>query len=1004
MATIPYVTSAGKPWWSAARLNSLFAEFDRRLSLALAGKTPYLLARYPFTPFLPLAAGYCQLPIGYAGSPHPAGIQATTGLLGTVYGFTGPDAPHVYFAYTTPWDQAALATAADTCTEISRDEAALTMLVDDSALTSNLETSLQAFTRTDPDTEVAYWLVSSTAPGVGMPGRAMRQHRYAVAELVCEGLATFTVPRTWDRYGCFRIHNLSAVDLTLTVETYEADGATPGADQTIAVPKFGCRSFRREPGYYDAAWNYFWQARAGLDKRFFKALGIGLPESSAEASNIAHPNILRLWLQVLEAEPDPWIDPPDERPRYGALFGDPTTPTTIVHDLLVHTGTVQSVGWDAAQLPVKRSGTLHGWATLVDDLAPLGIVATIAGPTVTLSRSTASPPNDAPGVPANGLDVFCPGTNLLWAQDGSVSIPGQAPVDVPVRQRQYSVLPLTLITSVPITPDPIGTAVTGYVANAPYTATVDATIYGDTGTSEPLPYDDGTAFPGSGTVARNVAVSAAGTAFTGIYSNVTEWRLTPAGFAARLHYQRTLTASADGERYGPADPTTGQSGIGSIYDRWTGLNVERVSWLALAPPGWTPNSISPLQARAFGRQQIQPAAGGAWWTEDWANLASDPDGQEPTATGKVLVDYPELKYLSDAAGQLVGDAYIQDPGGGGLDDVLFTRYEVLFDNDEARGAMDHLDWAHRISFTSGTPYNPGGALTEVFYLRRAMQIEDFNSLAWAVNSWTRTKPLMTLALLWLKREANEPYGLVFPEGQAGLDWLPTIGAYRFTELEYGPDWRRSEWATVLPVKLESNWPDYPGAPVTGGDPGYFWVTTADVTALATAKGLPWFVCRAGGARKIVSWQWPLGEPDGFMQWVAAEASSDTHHIDPSESQDWNHGIPTIHPCAVGPPDDVLLGTSKHLASFAAIISVVNYPGFQPNTRLLHFPGFGRYLLDFYCDTLDSPNGTNWVGGAFFTDHSTQSTICDLGLTYAALPPGTAGLTQIASHPYIDLAG
>jgi hypothetical protein len=264
---------------------------------------------------------------------------------------------------------------------------------------------------------------------------------------------------------------------------------------------------------------------------------------------------------------------------------------------------------------------------------------------------------------------------------------------------------------------------------------------------------------------------------------------------------------------------------------------------------------------------------------------------------------------------------------------------------------------------------------------------------------------MSLALLWLKREANPPYGLVFPEGDQWRYDLPTIGAYPFVELEYGADWRQSQWATVLPIKHESDWPDYPGAPITGSISGYFWVTTADVAALAVEKDLPWAVVRFGEAQKIVAWRWPLGEPDGFMQWVAAEGSADTHHIDPSyDGQDWNHGIPTIHPCADGPPEDVLLGTSQHLASFAALIQVLNYPGFQPNTRILHFPGFGRYLADFYCDTLDSPNGTNWVGGAFFTDHTPRSTVCDLGLTYAALPPGTAGPVKIASHPYIDLAG
>ena len=923
MPSVSYVTSNAKPWWSASRLNGLFAEFDRRLTLALAGKTPYLLPRYPFNPFLPLAPGAFTLPIGYTGPAQP-GFLATTGLMGSLYVFTGTDAPHVYFAHPPPWNQAARAAAAATAPEISRDEAALTLLVDDSALAINLEPSLEAFTRTDPDTEVTYWLVSSTAPGPEMPGRAMRQHRYAVAELVCEGLATFTVPRAWDRYGCFRIHNLSAVELTLTVETFEADGETPGEDQTIDVPKFGARAFRREPGYYDAEWTYFWRARAGLDKRFFKPMGNGFPEGSAAASNIAHPNVLLKWLEILEAEPDPWIDPPSERGRYAGLFGDPTKPTTVIHDLLVHNGTVESVGWDVAQEPVPRAGALRGWAKLSEDLAPLGIAVATAGDAVTLSRSTAAPPDDAPGVAANGLDLFCPGSNLMWSQESSPSIPGQAPVTVPVRQRQYSVLPVTLVATVPLTPDPWHTPVIGYVANSPTTTTVDALIYGDLGTSEPLPVDNGTFFPGSAPVGRSRMMSAAGAAFTGIYSSVTRWQLTPNGFAARLHYQRTLTADAAGELYGTPEPNTGEVNVGTLYDRWTGVNVERVSWLALAGPGWTANSIKPTQARAFGRQLIQPDAGGAFWTEDWDFLDSDPDGLEPTATGKVLVEYPSLKSLSDATGQLVGAAYLQDPGGSALLNVLFTRYEVLFDNDEARGVVDYLDWAHRLSFTAGTPYSPGGDIEEVFYLRRAMQIEDFNSLAWAVNSWTRTKPLMSLALLWLKREVNPPHGLVLPEGDQWRNFeLPTIGAYPFVELEYGPDWRSGEWGTVLPIKRESDFPGYPGAPLPGSDSSYFWVTSADVEALAIDKDLPWAVVRFGEAQKIVSWRWPVGDPmppGGFMR---SSMPPNERPIPISFARlicrmAGITGSPPYTTCADGPPDDVLLGTSKHLAAQAAI--------------------------------------------------------------------------------------
>ncbi len=922
MATVPYVTSS--PWWSAANLNTLCGEFDRRLTLAMAGKTPYLLGRY----------GACDeslfsterrffLPIsGYSGDPVVDGIEFPKGVMGAVYAFKGTadGVDVVYFARTNSFSQGAMDTSASSSTEVSHDLTAKTVVVDDSSAAISLEWSLKALRRTV--SSVPCWLVPQTTGS----RRAMRKHRYAVAELVLEACDTFTVPRTWNRYGCFRLHNLSAIEVAVTVETYESDGTTSGTSHTITIPKFGCRAFRREPGYYDDSLNYFWKARAGLDKRFYQPTGPWVVEQSARANNFANPNIIADWLDVLGAQRDPYVDPPDEGARYTALFGDPSDPETLIHDLIAHTGAAKSIGWDTSSDPVIQSGTIGGSTTLTADLAAMGITLTVVGDTYQLDRDDAT----APGEDASGLDLFAMGSNLMWLQAQTVTVPGHTPFSRAEVQRQYSTLPVTLVEDVPVgvlsNPAP-----SGFAASYPTTSLYSGSDW---------------------TVKRLSQIGDAGDSVDGPYSSVGDWILTPFGFAAQWSY--SFTHASTSPVTGPeVDPMNG-----GIWDRWSGVTVSRKSWIHIKSPGWSLGSLKPTRHRSFGKQLYDASGPTFWSTEDWSGILSDPDGNEPTSTGKVLIETPDLKYLSDITGDTVGDVYdVVTLGGGGVGpiDITETRYRVRPDSDEARSAISEIVETTRVQYNQGTPTLEGGETPGYYYHRRPMQIEDYNSLAWMVNGWTRTVPLITIKLLWLKRtdeagingfyipdfEWNPPN----PGGGALIIPAPKNCAWGMVPGYPTAAWTKSAWSGILAISERQDIPKwseckadagrvnnietvysgayrdcylvttpiipYPyftweifgtehlysnsssvnstSASYTGSawdfpdvDSGFYWVTTEEVYSLASAKGLPY-----------VHLVW--GQAQTCLVAPPREENANTHRVNPTpqfiEYYDPGYGIP-----------------------------------------------------------------------------------------------------------------
>ena len=226
--------------------------------------------------------------------------------------------------------------------------------------------------------------------------------RFALAEIIIEGVPSVTIEKTWDKYACFRIHNLNSHPATITFE-----GGTGG--YTVALDPFECATVRRDwsadagTGHYKnyrSGKTYFFTFEGG-DPRcywFFPTSGGvigggGRAANSMQANNLTNPAILLDWIQYFQRTPDAtttfagWKDDPSVQcdiydfykklPGRAAIFGDPSDPATLVGDLLHHKGDIKILRASLTKRePVTGNPvitwdkvTFNGYATIVADFA-----------------------------------------------------------------------------------------------------------------------------------------------------------------------------------------------------------------------------------------------------------------------------------------------------------------------------------------------------------------------------------------------------------------------------------------------------------------------------------------------------------------------------------------------------------------------------------------------------------------------------------------------------------
>lgn len=691
--------------------NALWAEMDRKVGLCLGGLSPMLKSLY---------------------TPNAYVADAPDGLYGARYYFTDAGSPEIYFSGT--FDQDLIDDAAASATEVSRDTTAGTMIVtvtDASPLGGggvvDLDWSLKILRRVDgADTFV---LRPDQRETTVADIRPIRHHRHAVAELVCQDMATFTVPESWDRYACFRIHNLSRVEMTVTVEDSTA------GDHTIVVPKYGCRAFRRIPAgevggpSYDDSLTYFWAFKNARSRpRFALAGGALLPESSAAANNLSNlVNLLFQWGVALGWEQDPAVVY-NQQSSFSTLFADPTDTATKLGDLIHHKGTVGAVSFSGTDVVLTR-GTFTGVDSLVADLTALGF--TITGTLSTDITATAS-----------GAYLWAPGANLLFlgnATHGGVAVsPGLryvAPSPV--------VITSAITDSAGELPGPLST--TAVTETREWWSSIAAHEADDTlpdslvtGTS----YVEERASPVTTGWVLDTTIEDANTTIEDGYPDadtltLSDWRLGPMG------YEMTVTRSRRVTRCGSAGTSDWMQPFG-LYDsidadgvvtkstviRLTGKSAPDSSLVASGWPTVTaPGTFYPDLERAYGQA---PYTGGTSDTET-ADFGSRELAHDPAKANRTILTREDNRLLHTATSTQ-------------FDSTTSPSYRI-FDVGEELDLCDSVNavagrptaYANMLRYCAGLPAIPD-AFEPVDYKRLPFSAHLFNLLAWYVNSVTRCAP------------------------------------------------------------------------------------------------------------------------------------------------------------------------------------------------------------------------------------------------------------------------
>lgn len=227
-----------------------------------------------------------------------------------------------------------------------------------------------------------------------------KSYRYALAEIIIENQdLTLELPASYDKYSCFRIHNLQPKEQTVSFAGVFA----------VVLQPFGCATVRRTSATadfagYETGYNYFLKYREG-DYRHFWFFPTSFHQdvlvienrpvrayenvsSSMQANNLSNPCILYDWINALTIIPgeafDEWA--PASRPAwfvqdeyelhniynsyspaYSTLFGNPANASTKVADLIHHKGTILIIKQHKTENFITDEGVDSGWKRIEFD-------------------------------------------------------------------------------------------------------------------------------------------------------------------------------------------------------------------------------------------------------------------------------------------------------------------------------------------------------------------------------------------------------------------------------------------------------------------------------------------------------------------------------------------------------------------------------------------------------------------------------------------------------------
>ena len=411
---MPLAIDRTEKMWTARNLNDLYARFDNKCARTLDGKTPFVVG---------------------LSSKIPFGVQ---------YDYSRDPDTSFYITGST-LTQTQIAVELSKLESKHLDVAGGQVYVDHYVNSYDptycnvgaIQTSFELHKRTidgvDYDVHLGWddWdsgylsyvrsYFSSVSSSPSLPPGRIHKHKIAVAEIRLEGITTFRILNSYQRFDCWRVHNFGSKDATVFLQLPD------GSSERKTVPAMGCRSFRRRAdGTWLSTWRdgtpcvYFLPYVAG-DVPYFAggppmygilndSMAVRL-ERSAKANNIANPFIALQWMRAMGA----WVDARymhDIRTMYPE-YADPTDANTTIGDAIFT--------WGRARVQIYSSLTnavfedyitiFSGVTDFVPKLERIGINVEVSGDVLVM---TTKRPNAIVRIYPIDCNVFRYGNAPYW--------------------------------------------------------------------------------------------------------------------------------------------------------------------------------------------------------------------------------------------------------------------------------------------------------------------------------------------------------------------------------------------------------------------------------------------------------------------------------------------------------------------------------------------------------------------------------------------------------------
>jgi len=399
--------------WSASNLNDLYSRFDNKCARTLDGKTPYVVGLGQKIPF-GVTYDYSRDPdtsfYVFGSTPTQTQIEHELSFLETKYQDKGGGQVYVDKYVTTFNSNNCNIAAIQKSFELHK------RTVDGIEYDIHLgwddwNSGYLSYVR-------SYFSSVSSIPSLP-PGR-IHKHKIAVAEIRLEGVTTFKILNSYQRFDCWRVHNCGSRDAIVLLQLPD------GSAERKTIPAMGCRSFRRRAdGSWATTWRdktpcvYFFPYFSG-DVPYFAGGPpmYGQPESlsvcierSAKANNIANPFIALQWMRAMGA----WVDARymyDLRALYPE-YADPTDANTKIGDAIFT--------WGRARVQIYSSLTgevfedyirfFTGTTLFLEQLNRVGINVQISGDILVM---TSKRPNAIIRIYPIDCNVFFGASDPYW--------------------------------------------------------------------------------------------------------------------------------------------------------------------------------------------------------------------------------------------------------------------------------------------------------------------------------------------------------------------------------------------------------------------------------------------------------------------------------------------------------------------------------------------------------------------------------------------------------------